>query len=51
MEKDTKAKKENKIKGLFVRFIEKIDRKMQEQAKDRPCSCSSKKKGDNSCCN
>lgn len=50
MAKDATTKKENKTKGFFSRFVEKIDRKMEEKAKKSPCSCSSKKNGDNPCC-
>lgn len=51
MDKELNPKKENKKKGFVARFIEKIDRKMEEKAKKNPCSCSSGKNGGNSCCN
>lgn len=50
MDKEAKTKKENKKKGFFSRLVEKIDKRMEEKAKNSPCSCSSGKNGDNSCC-
>ena len=42
MEK-TNTKKENKIKNMFARFVEKIDKKMQEKAKNSSSCCGSDK--------
>ena len=51
MEKDKNANMENKKKGFFGRLAEKIDWKMQEQAKKSSCGCScSSKKNDKPCC-
>lgn len=41
--------KENKKKGFFARFIEKLDKKMEEKAKKGSCCCGSGKK-DDPCC-
>ncbi|MDO8489053.1 MAG: hypothetical protein Q7S42_02950 [Candidatus Omnitrophota bacterium] len=49
MNKYMDTKKKNKISEFFSRFIEKIDKKMQEKLKNGSC-CNSKKNGDNSCC-
>jgi len=50
MDEDRNAKKENKARGFFSRFIEKIDEKMAKKAKSEPCSCKSSDKEKNSCC-
>jgi len=50
MDKDTNVKKENKKKGFFARFVEKIDKKMEEKAKNTRCSCKTDKDQDKSCC-
>lgn len=50
MDKGRFAKKETKIKGFFTRFIEKVDKKMEEKAKNSKCCSGSEENGDNSCC-
>lgn len=49
MDKDRNAKKEHRTRGFFSRFIEKIDKKMEEKAKST-CSCKPSDKEKNSCC-
>jgi len=46
----TEGKKVNKIKQLFLRLLEKLDRKMEEKAKSQDCCCKPTGKGKNSCC-
>jgi len=36
-------------KGFFARIIDKIDKKMQEKSKAKPCCCGGDKP-DKSCC-
>lgn len=50
MKTDTNAKKEGKPKGFFGRIIERIDKRMEEKAKNSPCYCTGKDKGDKACC-
>lgn len=49
MDKELNPKKENKRKGFFARFVEKIDKKMEEKTRKSPCSYSPKD-GNKSCC-
>lgn len=46
----TKEKKINKVKQLFSRLWEKLDKKIEEKAKSKPCCCGSDGKEKNSCC-
>ncbi len=42
--------KPEKKKGFFGKLVEKLDKKMEEKSKSKPC-CDSKDKGeDKSCC-
>lgn len=41
--------KVGKTKSLFRKLVEKIDKKMEEKAKNGKC-CNSGKTGDKSCC-
>lgn len=50
MKKDAKVKKGPKFKAFFKRLVEKLDKKMEEKAKSKPCCCSSSNKGKDSCC-
>jgi len=49
MEEKTDSKKGCKIKDFFKGLVEKMDKKMQEKAKDGGCCCK-KDKEDKSCC-
>ncbi len=53
MDKDTKVKKENKVKKIFSRFIENMDKKMKEKADKNKCCCGGGKDSDSkgkACC-
>lgn len=48
MAKDKNRRKENKVKQFFANFVEKIDKKMKEKAKNNRGCCGSGE--DNPCC-
>jgi len=50
MEKTGADKKPGALKRFFLQFIEKVDKKMEEKAKNTKCCCQGSKKGDSSCC-
>lgn len=50
MIKKTESKKIGKVKQLFSRLWEKLDRKMEEKAKAQACCCKPSGKEKNSCC-
>jgi len=37
-------------KGFFSRLMDKLDKKMQEKAKNSPCCCGEDKSDKKSCC-
>ena len=51
MAKDTNGKKKNKVKQFFTGLVEKIDKKMEEKAKNSSGCCGSGKGKDDPCCN
>lgn len=48
--KEGKDNKTSKIRSFFKRFVEKIDKKMEEKAKHGGCCCVNDKKENKSCC-
>jgi len=51
MTEQVKRSKDNKIKQFFAGIFEKIDKKMQEKAKNSGACCDSDKNKENkSCC-
>lgn len=43
-------KKNGKIKTFLRGLFEKLDKKMEEKAKSKPCCCKPSDKEKNSCC-
>jgi len=50
MENNRETRKKNKLQLFFSRLAEKIDKKMEEKAKENPCCCNRDKSKDNQCC-
>lgn len=50
MDKDKNLNKKCKITQFFVNLFAKIDKKMDEKAKNSSCSCKTNKEQDKSCC-
>lgn len=50
MKGNTNKEKENKKKSFFAGLFEKLDKKMEEKAKSKPCCCKPTDKENNSCC-
>ncbi len=53
MDKGTSFKKENKVKKIFSRFMENMDKKIKEKADKSKCCCGGGKDSNSkgsSCC-
>ena len=48
--KDNTGNKKSKVKTFFKGMLEKMDKKMKEKAKSKPCCCGPSDKEKNSCC-
>ncbi|MFA5063627.1 MAG: hypothetical protein WC578_06130 [Candidatus Omnitrophota bacterium] len=51
MEQEEKLSILGKISKVFARFFTAIDKKMEEEAKSKPCCCKPGEGNDKSCCN
>jgi hypothetical protein len=49
MDQKSEVKKERKPKGFFGRFFEKLDKKLEEKAKQSKCCCCGGNDKDKSC--
>ena len=45
-----KENKEEKKKGFFAKLFEKLDKKLEEKAKQTGCGCGPKSNNKDSCC-
>jgi hypothetical protein len=50
MNQKAEGKKTNKVKQFFSQLLNKVDKKMEEKAKSRPCCCKPVDKESGSCC-
>lgn len=50
MEKKEKKTVLGKARGFFARVFASIDKKMEEEAKSKPCCCKPGEGKDKSCC-
>ena len=50
MKNDNGSKKSGKVKTFLGGLFEKLDKKMEERAKAKPCCCKPSDKEKNSCC-
>ncbi len=48
--KDNTGNKKGKVRTFFKGLFEKMDKKMEEKAKSKPCCCGPSDKEKNSCC-
>jgi len=50
MKQETKVSFAVKFKKFFVKLFDNIDKKMEEEAKSKPCSCKLTEGKNKSCC-
>jgi hypothetical protein len=50
MKENNENKKSGKVKTFFKGLVEKLDKKMEEKAKSKPCCYKPTDKENNSCC-
>ena len=50
MKQEAKLSVASRIKKFFAQFFNAIDKKMEEEAKSKPCCCKPAEGKDKSCC-